>query len=195
MRRARRWASSATPTPRPSAPCSRAAGPRARPSANDCNGRSDGCAAPGGRDMTQPEPLLTRARRAFRRGRAVKALGTALLAVPLVGASFAACAGVPWSLGAGLTLAAALFAMVYRGGIAGRAVGPGLLAGSATLAIPLIAARFLDGAPALAACLVAGLASAALVLWLASGPRAAWAPGLPLLAPPPPLPPHPPAPP
>jgi hypothetical protein len=131
--------------------------------------------------MTQPELLLARARRAFRRGRAVKALSTALLAIPLVGASFAACGGLTWSLGLGVALAAALVAMVYRGGVAGRAVGPGLVAGSATLAIPLVAARFLDGPPALAACLLAGLASAALVLRLASGPRAAWAAGVAVL--------------
>jgi hypothetical protein len=95
----------------------------------------------------------------------MRALGVAAGALPLTLASFAGCAGAAWSLGAGAVLFAVLFALSYAGGVAGRAALPGLVAGAATLAIPLIASRTLEGLPAaLAACVLAGVGSGAVLL-------------------------------
>jgi len=86
--------------------------------------------------------LLARARRAYELGRLRSALRMAPFA--LAAALVALTAGRPPALTAALTcvLLALAIGFLYRGGIAGRAVGPGLLAGTAALAMPLLMATF-----------------------------------------------------
>ena len=82
--------------------------------------------------------LQSRARRAYELGRARVALGLAPVALAAVAIALAC--GRP--TGACLALGGALFALVaglsFAGGSEGRAVWPGLLAGTAPLALPLI---------------------------------------------------------
>jgi hypothetical protein len=86
--------------------------------------------------------LLARARRAYELGRLRSALRIAPFA--LAAAAVALTSGRPLALTAALTcvLLALATGFLYRGGIAGRAVGPGLLAGAAALAMPLLMATF-----------------------------------------------------
>jgi hypothetical protein len=83
--------------------------------------------------------LLARARRSYEAGRWRLARRTLLLSVPMAGLSLAYCrhlvVGAP--LAAVLVIAAAVLA--WRGGVAGRAAIPGLLAGIAPMLLPLTA--------------------------------------------------------
>lgn len=86
--------------------------------------------------------LLSRARRAYELGRLRSALRVAPFA--LAAAAVALAAGRPAALTAALTcgVLALTVGSLYRGGFAARAVGPGLLAGAAALAMPMFMAAF-----------------------------------------------------
>jgi hypothetical protein len=114
--------------------------------------------------------LLAHARRSYEAGRWRLARRTLLLSLPMAGVSLAACrhlvVGVP--LAAALVVVAAVLAL--RGGIAGRAAMPGLLAGLAPMLLPLTACVgcSLNGASVgsvcFPACVAGGLVGGA-VLW------------------------------
>jgi hypothetical protein len=126
--------------------------------------------------MRRREDLLHTARRAFERGRAVKAARTGLLVVPmfLVSCSFCSNRGTS-SVFAGV-LMALVAVLVWRGGTAERAVAPGLVSGVLPLALALLACPACDrlaggaapGAWSLSVCVVGGVLSGALVARFAS---------------------------
>jgi hypothetical protein len=114
--------------------------------------------------------LLAQARRAYASGRRRVAARTLFLSVPMAGVALATCrhllVGVP--LAAVLVIASA--ALAHRGGVAGRAVFPGLLAGLAPMLLPLTACVgcSLEGAGIARVCFPACVAGGALggaVLW------------------------------
>jgi hypothetical protein len=118
--------------------------------------------------MNNSNELLESARSAYERGRVAKALRTAALVVPMMLLSFGCCGSQVAALAIGAVLAAAVTVLVWRGGVAGRAVLPGLLAGAVPLAFPLLACPACQragwvGAASLGACVVGGLASGAIV--------------------------------
>jgi hypothetical protein len=83
--------------------------------------------------------LLARARRVYEWSRLRAALPWALWVAPMIAATLAI--GGPSTtmrLGAGVALAVLVVILAWRGGAARRAIGPGLLAGLAPLALPLI---------------------------------------------------------
>ncbi len=114
--------------------------------------------------------LLAQARRSYEAGRRRLAWRTLLLSVPMAGAGLATCR----HLLVGLPLAAALVTvgatLAHRGGVARRAVVPGLLAGLAPMLLPLTACVgcSLSGAGVervcFPACVAGGLVGGA-VLW------------------------------
>jgi hypothetical protein len=115
-----------------------------------------------------PEDLLRRVHSAYERGRLRRALWTSSVVVPMVVASFGGCGRASTSVGIGAVLAVLVSYLVWRGGDAGEAVRPGLVAGLASLAFPLVACRAMEnagieGTLPLAACVVGGLASGAIV--------------------------------
>jgi len=90
------------------------------------------------------------------------------MVLPMVLASFGGCGRPATSMTIGVVLAALASLLVWRGGIAGRAVWPGLVAGLAALVVPLVACKMLEsygigGALPLAACVVGGLGSGLIV--------------------------------
>src|SRR5262245_17041970 len=82
--------------------------------------------------------LLGRARRAYEWSRLRRALPSALWVAPMMAASLAI-GGQATSVrvAAGVALAVLLVVLAWRGGTAGRTIGPGLLAGVAPLVLPL----------------------------------------------------------
>jgi len=82
--------------------------------------------------------LQSRARRAFEAGRLKHGAGTALAALPMIALSLLACGKPMLSLGSGVLLLALAVGLGSRGGVMGRAVVPGLIAGSAPLLLPLL---------------------------------------------------------
>src|SRR6185295_9489657 len=136
----RRSAPSAPATSRPSGRRSTASAPPAPHSENGCNARSIACARSGGRSMTSAD-LATRARRGYELGR----LRRALAVTPAIAA-----ATVAGTIGCGHPLACVVVGSVlwlvavglrWRGGAAGAAVLPGLLAGVPALLVGVIARR------------------------------------------------------
>src|SRR5687768_10865164 len=89
--------------------------------------------------MKPREALLQNVARVYERGRWLKGLRTAALVVPMMLMSFGCCGKLSVSALIGAVLAALVTGLVWRGGSAGRAVVPGLVAGIAPLAIPLLA--------------------------------------------------------
>jgi hypothetical protein len=119
---------------------------------------------------------LRRARHAYERGRVLKGLRTAVLVAPLVILSFGGCGRPAMSIAIGCALAALVAVLTWYGGIPGRAAASGLLAGAASLVVPLVACRALERAGAmgwvpLLACIVGGLGSGAIVARAAAGQR------------------------
>ncbi|MBI3449661.1 MAG: hypothetical protein HY049_12195 [Acidobacteria bacterium] len=118
--------------------------------------------------MRSPDEVILRVRSAYERGRILRALRTSVLVVPMVLASFGGCGRPATSIVIGVVLATVATCLVWRGGITGRAVWPGLVAGLAALVVPLVACKVLEsygigGALPLAACVVGGLGSGLIV--------------------------------
>jgi len=118
--------------------------------------------------MKSNDELLERVRTAYERGRMAKALRTAALVAPMMLLSFGCCGSHVAALAIGAVLAAAVTVLVWHGGVAGRAVLPGLLAGAVPLAFPLLVCPACQrtgwvGAASLGACVVGGLASGTIV--------------------------------
>lgn len=121
----------------------------------------------------EPRELLAQARRSYESGRRRLAARTLLLSVPMAGAGLAACRHLLVGLPLALALVIVGAALAHRGGVAGRAVIPGLLAGLAPMLLPLTACVgcSLDGAGlervCFPACVAGGLVGGA-VLWATS---------------------------
>ncbi len=88
--------------------------------------------------MDWTEPQLLRARRAYELGRLRRASRAALIVLPMIGLSLVACSSTELSLGAGAALLLVAIGLGWRGQAYGRAVVPGLLAGSVPLVLPLL---------------------------------------------------------
>ncbi len=85
-----------------------------------------------------PDTHRTAVRRAYERGRAKRALSTALYTAPMVAFSILV-RGASWPiLVASVAFVGVVFAMAFRGEALGRAVGPGLLAATPPFAVPLV---------------------------------------------------------
>lgn len=126
--------------------------------------------------MKSNEELLARARRAYERARLWRGVRAAAFVVPLMLASFGGCGRPAVSAFLAGVLAVLVTILVWRGGSAARAVGPGYLAGIVPLAIPLVVCPACDragvvGTIPLAACVVGGLASGAIVVYAATRER------------------------
>ena len=118
--------------------------------------------------MKRREELLQDARVAFERGRVAKALRTSALVLPMIAVSFACCGNRSASIALAGALVALVASLAWRGGGAARAVLPGLAAGAVPLAIAVLACPACDhagasGAWPMAACVVGGVLSGALV--------------------------------
>lgn len=90
------------------------------------------------------------------------------MVVPMVLVSFGGCGRPASAIAIGLVLATLATWLVWRGGTAGRAVPPGLVAGLASLLFPLVACRVLEycevgGVLPLVACVLGGLGSGVIV--------------------------------
>jgi hypothetical protein len=86
-----------------------------------------------------PNELYGRARRAYEWSRLRRALPAALWVAPMLAATLAI--GGPSTAiraAAGIALALLIVFLAWRGGAAARAIGPGLVAGLAPLALPLV---------------------------------------------------------
>ncbi len=113
--------------------------------------------------------LLAKARGAYERGRRRLAWRTMLLSVPMAGLALFVCrhhgaVGVPL----GMTLVAISAVLAWRGGVAGRAVTTGLLAGLAPMFLPLVVSAGCSISGAMTplcfpACIVGGLIGGAFV--------------------------------
>jgi hypothetical protein len=95
-------------------------------------------------------------------------LRAAALMVPMVVLSFGGCGSRTVSAAIGSAAAVLVTFLVSRGGVAGRAVAPGMLAGVASLGAPLVACRVLEQANApgwlpFLACILGGLAAGGIV--------------------------------
>jgi len=110
--------------------------------------------------------LLRRARRTYEIARFVKGLSAAALVVPMAAVSLGGCEQRETALVIAAALAVLATALVWRGGAAGRAVVPGLVAGVVPLGFPLVVcplcARFDMHLPMLV-CVAGGVASGAIV--------------------------------
>ena len=86
-----------------------------------------------------PNELFERARRAYEWSRLRRALPAALWVAPMMAATLAI-SGPEQALrvAAGVVLALLVVVLAWRGGAAARAIGPGLVAGLAPLALPLV---------------------------------------------------------
>jgi len=118
--------------------------------------------------MISPDKVLIRVRSAYERGRLLAGLRTSAMVLPMVAASFGGCGRPATSMAIGVVLATMSTVLVWRGGTAGRAVWPGLVAGLAALVFPLVACKTFEhfgitGALPLAACFVGGLGSGLIV--------------------------------
>jgi hypothetical protein len=108
-------------------------------------------------------------RGAYERSRLFDGLRTSLLVVPMVLAAVLGGCGRPeMSVALGAALAAVVCLLTWRGGSAGRAVIPGLVAGTASLVFPLFACRALERAGMgvtlmIAACSAGGLVAGLIV--------------------------------
>src|SRR5258706_16297766 len=102
-----------------------------RRSASGSSAHSDVCDSRGGRSMRRNE-LLQRARRAYERGRILKALRSAGLVLPMTLVSFGSCADRTASLAIAALLGPLAMVLVWRGGATGRGVVPGFVAGAAS---------------------------------------------------------------
>ena len=116
--------------------------------------------------------LLARARRAYEWSRLRGALPAGLWVVPMMAASLAIGGPGTWlRAAAGVALALLLVFLAWRGGAAGRAIGPGLVAGLAPLALPLITRSLhlcgIQGCMALCmpACIAGGIVGGLVVAW------------------------------
>jgi hypothetical protein len=86
-----------------------------------------------------PNELFERARRAYEWSRLRRALPAALWVAPMMAATLAIGGPqTPLRIAAGVALTLLLVVLAWRGGAAARAIGPGLVAGLAPLALPLI---------------------------------------------------------
>ena len=126
--------------------------------------------------MRSADEVLLRVRSAYERGRLLRALRTSAMVLPMVLASFGGCGRPATSIAIGVLLATLTTSLVWRGGIAGRAVPPGLVAGLAALVVPLVACRAFEslgiaGALPLAVCFLGGLGSGTIVTRYATRER------------------------
>lgn len=85
-----------------------------------------------------PRVLESRARRAFELGRLKHGAVNALYVLPMIALSLLACGTPMLSLTGGAVLLSLAVGFGSRGGVLGRAVVPGLIAGSAPLLLPLL---------------------------------------------------------
>ena len=125
--------------------------------------------------MKRNELLLKRARSAYEWSRLRRGLRVACLVAPMMAVSLTGCGRPSMAVLLGVVLAATATALVWRGGTAGRAVVPGLVAGIASLVLPMVAApgcaligRGDTAHYCFLACIVGGLASGGVVAWFAS---------------------------
>src|SRR5262245_10640990 len=94
--------------------------------------------------MKSTDEVLHHVRIAYERGRILRALRTSAVVVPMVLASFAGCGRPATSIVIGAVLATLVSWLAWRGGSVGRAVSPGLVAGLASLVVPLVACRVFE---------------------------------------------------
>jgi hypothetical protein len=83
--------------------------------------------------------LLGQARHAYERGRRRLAGRTMLLTLPMTAIALSFCHHLALGVPLAIVLVASSAALAWRGGIAGRAVMPGLFAGLAPMLAPLVA--------------------------------------------------------
>lgn len=89
-------------------------------------------------EPTAPPRLLRQARRAYELGGIRLGLRQSALVIPLVAISLGCCCGPMWlTLALGAALLAACVGFISLGGEAGRAVRPGLVAGSLCAVVPI----------------------------------------------------------
>lgn len=125
--------------------------------------------------------LLRRVRFVYERSRLFAGVRASLLVAPMVlAAVLAGCERPAISVALGAALAAIVGVLAWRGGTAGRAVFPGLLAGTASLVFPLFACRAIEragwnGSLSIGACAAGGVIAGVIVARFAacsSEPRA-----------------------
>ncbi len=125
--------------------------------------------------MSSEALLLRRVRATYEWSRWRRGLRAACMVAPMVVASLGFCGNVRLTLTLGVALAVTSAALVWRGGTAGKAVVPGLVAGLVSLAVPTLlspACALADGPHGIRYCLLActagGLASGGVVAHFAS---------------------------
>jgi len=128
--------------------------------------------------MNPDDQLLKRVQSAYERGRLRRGLRAACLVAPMVLVSLDCCGKTSYTVALGVALTTLTVTLIWRGGIAGRAVVPGLVAGIASLVLPAVAGSSCgllgEGSSArycLMACVLGGLASGAMVAYFASRVR------------------------
>jgi hypothetical protein len=121
--------------------------------------------------MAPDRDLKRRARYSYELARFAKGLRTAALVVPMTVVALGGCGHRETALAIAAALAVLATGLVWRGGVAGRAVVPGLVAGVVPLGFPLVVcplcARFGAAHLPMLVCVAGGVASGAIV--------AAWA--------------------
>jgi hypothetical protein len=111
--------------------------------------------------------LLRRARQSYELARWAKGLRAAALVVPMAVVSLGGCGHRETALAIAAVLAVLAAALVWRGGVAGRGVVPGLVAGVVPLGFPLVACplseRFGAAHLPVLICVAGGVVSGAIV--------------------------------
>jgi hypothetical protein len=120
--------------------------------------------------------LLARSRTAYERGRLLLGLQRSLLVVPMSLFSLGCCGRPSLALPAALVLAIAVVGFTWHGRMLDRAVLPGLMAGSAGLVLPVLAAalcKLTGGAigshAEFLACALSGVGSGVAVVYASTG--------------------------
>lgn len=88
--------------------------------------------------MEPNDVILQRVRRAYELGRMRRGLASSLLALPMIGVSLLCSGDGTGSALVGALLILVIAGLVWRGGAVARGVLPGIVAGTAPLAFPLI---------------------------------------------------------
>jgi hypothetical protein len=129
-------------------------------------------------DSTDLIALQTRARRSYERGRLISGLSRAALAVPALGFSLFTSSTLQTSVAIGSLLVLGVIALHWVGNAYGRAIGPGLLAGTAPLVLPLLLRgtghTCIGGvcwSTCMLGCIGGGLTAGALVGWISTRER------------------------
>lgn len=126
--------------------------------------------------MRHSEERLDKMRSIYERSRLRRGLRTALFVLPMMAVSFGCCGNLRASIVIAVALALLVTSLVWRGGAIARAVVPGYAAGIVPLVVPLVACPAcermgISGSIPLAACVLGGLVSGAVVVYYASRER------------------------